>query len=248
MEARSCWKIADKWLQSQWTHARSSICWVWPRLTFEEQFTGKWSTNCQCAHAQSLAEVKLQRECPEEWIVELLWSNRMFVPVTKVICDMDHGSCTWVYMLFVCGIEIEYQQMITFPWVLWAFRAGEYRIWYIIHLLKHPWASYQIHKIAGCACAVNARNVFSRHRGLAIPTCIRARAWHAWRTCHDACGDRWLAVSFKVGGGENVPVIPGACATHNFTYLVRGPLLDHNHQLHHYRHQNHQHQQCHATE
>ena len=25
-------------------------------------------------------------------------------------------------------------------------------------------------------------------------------------------------------GGENVPGIPGACATHNFTYLSRGPL------------------------
>ena len=35
--------------------------------------------------------------------------------------------------------------------------------------------------------------------------------------------DRQLAVSFEVGGGENVPDIPGACATRNFTYLVRGP-------------------------
>ena len=26
-----------------------------------------------------------------------------------------------------------------------------------------------------------------------------------------------------MGGGENVPGIPGACATHNFTYLARGP-------------------------
>ena len=25
------------------------------------------------------------------------------------------------------------------------------------------------------------------------------------------------------GGGENVPGIPDACATHNFTYLARGP-------------------------
>ena len=32
-----------------------------------------------------------------------------------------------------------------------------------------------------------------------------------------------LAVSFKVGGGENFPGIPGACATRNFMYLVRGP-------------------------
>ena len=26
------------------------------------------------------------------------------------------------------------------------------------------------------------------------------------------------------GGGENVPGIPGACATHNFRYLLKGPL------------------------
>ena len=43
--------------------------------------------------------------------------------------------------------------------------------------LAKPWAPCQIRKIAGCACAGNAGNVFSRHRGLAIPTCITARAW-----------------------------------------------------------------------
>ena len=60
------------------------------------------------------------------------------------------------------------------------------------------------------------RERFRRHRGLAIPTCITARAWH---TCRDACRDRWLAVSVEVSGGENVAGIP---ATHNFAYLVRG--------------------------
>ena len=29
--------------------------------------------------------------------------------------------------------------------------------------------------------------------------------------------------SFEIGGRENVPGIPGACATRNFAYLVRGP-------------------------
>ena len=65
------------------------------------------------------------------------------------------------------------------------------------------------------------RERFPRHRSLAIPTCLTARAW---RTCRDACRDRWPAVSFEVGGGENVPSIPGACATRNFVYLVRGLL------------------------
>ena len=44
------------------------------------------------------------------------------------------------------------------------------------------WVSYQIRKIAGCACAGNAGNVFSAtdfkgNRELAIPARITARAW-----------------------------------------------------------------------
>ena len=30
-------------------------------------------------------------------------------------------------------------------------------------------------------------------------------------------------MSFEAGGGENVPGIPGACTTRNFTYLLGGP-------------------------
>ena len=58
-------------------------------------------------------------------------------------------------------------------------------------------ASYQIRKLAGCACAGNAGSVFpaTDFSWLAIPACITARAS---RTCRD---------------GKNVPGIPGACAT-----------------------------------
>ena len=63
------------------------------------------------------------------------------------------------------------------------------------------------------------RERFPRRRGLAIPTCITARAW---RTCRDAFRDRLQAVSLEVGSGENLPGIPGACAKRNFTFLVRG--------------------------
>ena len=59
---------------------------------------------------------------------------------------------------------------------------------------------------------------FPRHQGLAIPTCITARAWC---TCRDACRDRKLVVSFEVGGGENVPGIPNACV---FAYMVTAPF------------------------
>ena len=43
---------------------------------------------------------------------------------------------------------------------------------------------------------------------------------------HDTCVTHvpWcMSGSLNRGGGENVPGIPGACATRNFTYLVRGP-------------------------
>ena len=82
------------------------------------------------------------------------------------------------------------------------------------------WASFQIRKIVGCACAGKSGTFFACHRGLAIPICITACDS---RTCRDACRDRWIAISFKVGGRENVPDIPGACATRELTYLVRGP-------------------------
>ena len=60
---------------------------------------------------------------------------------------------------------------------------------------------------------------FPRHRGLAIPTRITARAW---RTCRDAYRDCNPAVSFWVSDGGKDPCIAVACATRNFTYLARG--------------------------
>ena len=63
------------------------------------------------------------------------------------------------------------------------------------------------------------RERFPCHRRLATPTCITPREW---RTYNDACRDRYPTFSFEVGRGKNVPGIPGACATRNFTHLVRG--------------------------
>ena len=81
-----------------------------------------------------------------------------------------------------------------------------------------PWASYQIRKIAVCACPGNARNVFPSHRGIATPTCITTRAWHTCLWCKsgsltsDLLWSRWRG---------SVPSNPGACENRNFTYLVR---------------------------
>ena len=72
------------------------------------------------------------------------------------------------------------------------------------------WASYQICKIAGCAWAGNAGNVPPRRRiqrkllvsdpGMHHGTCVTHVPW---------C----MSGSLTHGGGENVPGIPGACAS-----------------------------------
>ena len=58
---------------------------------------------------------------------------------------------------------------------------------------------------------------FPRHRLVSDPgmhhgTCVTHVPW-------------FMSGSLPRGGGENVPGIPGARTTRNFTYLVKGPLV-----------------------
>ena len=91
-----------------------------------------------------------------------------------------------------------------------ASNAENVSIWWCHHeIMACSWASYQIRKIAGCACAGNAGNVFPRRRfqrkslvndpGMHHGTCVTHVPW---------C----MSGSFTCGDGENVPGIPGACA------------------------------------
>ena len=72
----------------------------------------------------------------------------------------------------------------------------------------------------GCACAGDAGNVF--------PITAGERSRHASRHVRHARAVMHAGIAnyrfpLKSAAGENVPGIPGACATCNFTYLVRGP-------------------------
>ena len=72
-----------------------------------------------------------------------------------------------------------------------------------------PLASYQIRKIAGCACAGNARNVFPRRRFQRKPIVSDPGMHHGTCVTHVP----WcMSGSLTCGDGENVPGIPGACA------------------------------------
>ena len=77
-------------------------------------------------------------------------------------------------------------------------------------------------QICGCACAGNAGNVF--------PVTAGKRSRHASRHVRHARAVMHAGIAnqrfpLKSAAGENVPGIPGACATCNFTYLVRGPCI-----------------------
>ena len=71
------------------------------------------------------------------------------------------------------------------------------------------WASYQIRKIAGCACAGNAGNVFPRCRFQKKPLVNDPHMHHGTCVTHVP----WcMSGSLTCGDGKNVPGIPGACA------------------------------------
>ena len=78
-----------------------------------------------------------------------------------------------------------------------------------IGYVKSTWASYQIRKIAGCACAGNAGNVSPRRRFQRKPLVSDPGMHHGTCVTHvPGC----MSGSLTCGDGENIPSIPGACA------------------------------------
>ena len=77
------------------------------------------------------------------------------------------------------------------------------------YLLMLPCASYQIRKIAGCACAGNTGNDFPRRRFQSKPLVSDPGMHHGTCVTHVP----WcMSGSLTCGDGENVPGIPCACA------------------------------------
>ena len=93
-----------------------------------------------------------------------------------------------------------------------------------MRIFIYPWASYQLRKIAGCACAGNVGSVFPRRRFQRKPqvsdpsmhhgTCVHARA-----VMHGGIAyPRWRGKRSRHSRRTR---------TRNFTYLARGPLRRH---------------------
>ena len=95
----------------------------------------------------------------------------------------------------------------------WHFKRAVSNSALIKRLLHGPLARYVKLRIAHAPGIFSPPPLFSdpdMHHG----TCVTHLPW--------CMPGRLLAV---FGGKENVSGIPGACATRNFTYLVRGPLM-----------------------
>ena len=67
------------------------------------------------------------------------------------------------------------------------------------------------------------RERFPRHRPQKKPLVSDPGMHHGTFVMYVPWG---MSGSLTRGGGENVPGIPGACATRNFAHLVRGPWCD----------------------
>ena len=82
-------------------------------------------------------------------------------------------------------------------------------IWWYRGPRMAQWASYQIRKIAGCACAGNAGNVSPRRRFKRKPLVSDPGMHHGTCVTHVP----WcMSGSLTCGDGGNVPGILGACA------------------------------------
>ena len=133
------------------------------------------------------------------------------------------------YVLLITRITLVHGGIHIFSQILhftltsnWDSRTSYTKWWKHINDSKYfgQWASYQIRKIAGCACAGNAGNVFPRRRlqrkplisdpGMHHGTCVTHVPW---------C----MSGSLTCGDGENVPGIPGACAPAILRIWQRGP-------------------------
>ena len=94
---------------------------------------------------------------------------------------------------------------------------------YDVIVMMSPWVSCQIRQIAD-AHALRMSGTFSPPPQLSNPdmyhgTCVTQRDARA--VMHAGIANSRFPLNSAAGG--NVPGIPGACATRNFTYLVRGP-------------------------
>ena len=120
-------------------------------------------------------------------------------------------TCTYIWILQICKVfSANFSYYIAINYSLCVTIEDDFITgWQWIKIMCSEWASCQIRKIAVCACAGNAGNVFSAidfkgNHQIAIPACITTRTS---RTRCDACRDRLPAVAGKTFPAHKQPAI-----------------------------------------
>ena len=166
-------------------------------------------------------------------LTKCCWKYRLqiavhFFPAWMWYTELKQKRHGWVCTIYSRYTPSSHLIYVRFRWDTLAAQQSAWKVVFTISsadfLFLSTMGLFPDTKTCGLRMHRECQEHFPHHRGLAIPTCITARAS---RTCRDAYRDLWLAVSFEVGGGENVPGILGACATRKFTHLVRGPWSGH---------------------
>ena len=143
------------------------------------------------------------------------WLNRSrnranFINQSPFVIRLSHWKMMWNIYNSRCSFVFNQRRFFSFAFSHPLGQGGEYLIPYYHILSKiRVWASYQIRKIAGYACAGNAGNVFPR-RWFQRKPLVSDPGMH-----HGACVTHvpWcMSGSLTCGDGENVPGIPDACA------------------------------------
>ena len=152
------------------------------------------------------------------WVCDYLYMVGLKLsPVSKwapsvLFVNLAFNNCSsWLYLMIMYAILYNYLQgrlvLVKFILLCCVLSCA------MICIFCVPWASYQIRKIAGCACAGNAGNVFPRRRfqrkplvsvpGMHHGTCVTHIAYLRWRGKRSRHSRRMR--------------------TPNFAYLARGP-------------------------
>ena len=138
---------------------------------------------------------------------------------------------------FLCGnpkawFSLPHISYLTEAWTKTSFQKPNSKLYFmtnILYIFILIWfGPLARHVKLWVAHAPGMPGMFSRHRLQRKPL-VSDPGMH-----HGACATHvpWcMSGSLTRGGGESVPSIPGACATRNFTYLIRGPWAAPSHYL-----------------
>ena len=162
------WQLLKMLTTRCWYHYRGGKMWNLSELICMGETKHAFS---------SFLEVEIHQSLLIEGKITCVWFVFIHIAADEISTQGSRASAARILTLFFGNIPVSTS----------AKKSKCIENIFHVNMYILQWVSYQIRKIAGCACAGNAGNVFPDTARLAVPTCITARAA---RTCRDTCRDR----------------------------------------------------------